>query len=68
MLFAEEAAAATTSTFTWFDPFVLVFTLLIAIGFIRLLIAPRKNKFAIAFSFVALLVFGFMDIVMVSGW
>lgn len=66
MLFAEEAA--TTSTFSGFDPFVLLFTVVIAIGFIRLMMSPKKNLFAIGFSFVALIVFAFMDYVMISGW
>lgn len=66
MFLAEEAAEK--GAFTWFDPFVLVITLVIAIGFIRLLRAPKKNPFAIAFTFVALAVFAFMDFVMISGW
>jgi hypothetical protein len=61
-------AAATTSTYSGFDPFVLIFTVVIAIGFIRLLMAPRKNLFAIGFSLVALVVFAFMDVVMIKGW
>jgi arginine exporter protein ArgO len=67
MLFAEEAAA-TASTFTWFDPFILLFTIVIAIGLVRLLAAPRKNLFAIGFTTVAFLVFGFMDFLMIQGW
>ncbi|MNH98699.1 hypothetical protein D3C73_514430 [compost metagenome] len=66
MLFAAEEAAA--GTFTWFDPFVLAFTLVIAIAFIRLIMASKKNVFAIGFCFVALATFLFMDFVMISGW
>jgi len=65
MYLAEEAAK---SAFTWFDPFVLIFTVLIAIGLVRLMMAPRKNKLAIGFAGVSLLVFLFMDFVMIKGW
>ncbi|MCR8644988.1 hypothetical protein NV379_20245 [Paenibacillus sp. N1-5-1-14] len=64
-LAAEEVAQ---STFSAFDPFVLVLTVLIAFGFIRLVIAPKKNKFAIGFAFVSLAVFVFMDVIMIKGW
>jgi multisubunit Na+/H+ antiporter MnhC subunit len=67
MLFAA-AATAKTSTFSGFDPFVIIFTLVIAIGFLRLLSAKKKNKFAIGFSFIALAVFAVMSVVAVSGW
>ncbi|MBP1992682.1 hypothetical protein [Paenibacillus eucommiae] len=70
MFLAEEAEKTSTytGTFTMFDPFVLLFTIVIAIACIRLLSARRKNKFAIGFSVVALLVFLLMDFVMISGW
>jgi hypothetical protein len=67
MLYAAEAAAK-TSSFTAFDPFVIIFTIVIAIGFLRLLSAKKKNMFAIGFSFVALAVFAIMSVVAVSGW
>jgi hypothetical protein len=58
-----------TSTYTPFDVFMIIFTVLIAIGLVRLLLQrPRKNKFAIAFGTVALLVFLAADYVMISGW
>lgn len=41
MLFAEEAAQA--SSFSGFDPFVIIFTILIAIGLVRLFAAKRKT-------------------------
>jgi hypothetical protein len=66
MFLAE--GAATASKFTGFDPFVLLFTLIIAIGVFRLLAAPKKNPFAIGFGVVSLLVFLFMTVVMVKGW
>jgi arginine exporter protein ArgO len=67
MLYAAEAAAK-TSSFTAFDPFVIIYTIVIAIGFLRLLSAKKKNKFAIGFSLVSLAVFAIMSVVAVSGW
>ncbi|KIL41517.1 hypothetical protein SD70_06480 [Gordoniibacillus kamchatkensis] len=67
MILAAEAAA-NTSNFTGFDPFVIVFTILIALGLYRIIRSPRRNPFAIAFASVSLLVFLFMDAVMISGW
>lgn len=64
MFFAAEAAEA--SKFTAFDFMVLLFTVLIFIGFVRLLAArPKKNLFAIGFTAVALAVFLFVDYVMI---
>lgn len=68
MFLAAGAETASTSTFTVFDIFVLVITVIIAIGLVRLIIAPRKNLFAIGFAFVSLAVFLFMDFVMIKGW
>jgi hypothetical protein len=67
MLFAAEAAK-TPSAYTNFDIFVLVFTLVIAIGLFRLVKSPKKNLFAIGFAGVSLVVFLLMDYIMVSGW
>ena len=67
MLFAQEAAQK-TSNFTGFDIFMILFTIVIAIGFIRSLMAPQKNWLAVVFSGVALLVFLFMDYWMVMNW
>ncbi|SDP00873.1 hypothetical protein SAMN04487897_13032 [Paenibacillus sp. yr247] len=66
MLLAE--AAATTSSYTSFDIYVLIFTVIIAIAFIRQVINPRRNLFALGFAGVALIVFGIMDVVMIKGW
>jgi hypothetical protein len=68
MFLAAEAAQAAASTFNGFDVFIILFTLLIAIGIIRLLMAPKKNIFAIGFGGVSLLVFLVMDVVMIMGW
>ncbi|TVY09364.1 hypothetical protein [Paenibacillus cremeus] len=67
MLLAEEAAK-TASTYNGFDVFVVLFTIVIAIGVIRLLAAPKKNPFAIGFGLVSLAIFLTMDVVMVMGW
>lgn len=64
MFLAEEAAK--TSNINTFDWFMLAFTILIAIGFVRLLTAsPKKNLFAIGFTFVSLALFLYIDYVMI---
>lgn len=69
MLLAEGAATTTsTSHFAGFDVFVILFTILILIGIIRSAAAPKKNKFAIGFGVVSLIVFLIMDVVMVMNW
>lgn len=68
MLFAEAAATASTSTYTSFDIYVLIFTVILAIAVIRQLMSKKKNLFALGFAVVSLLVFGLMDYVMITGW
>jgi 4-amino-4-deoxy-L-arabinose transferase-like glycosyltransferase len=67
MLLAE-AAAQEPSKFHTFDVFMILFTILILIGVYRLLRAPQKNKFAIAFGVVSLLVFAVSDYAMIVNW
>jgi len=67
MLFAQEAEQTVTK-FQTFDIFVILFTIVIAIGLMRLLAAPVKNKFAIGFTIVSLLVFLVLDVLMVRHW
>lgn len=67
MLLAE-AAAQEPSKFHTFDAFMIVFTILILIGVVRLLRAPQKNKFAIGFGVVSLLVFVVSDYAMIMNW
>lgn len=67
MFLAAEAAQA-TSNFDGFDIFVILFTIVIAIGVVRLLAAAKKNPFAIGFGLVSLIVFLIMDVVMVMHW
>jgi hypothetical protein len=46
---------------------MLAFTVLIAIGFVRLLVArPKKNIFAIGFTAVALGLFLLIDYIMIT--
>lgn len=64
MFLAEEAVEATKG-YEPFDYFMLVLTVIIAIGFVRLLMArPRKNVFAIGFTAVTLGLFLFIDYLM----
>ncbi len=64
MFLAEEAAKA--SSFDPFDILMLVFTVLIFIGFVRLLMQrPRKNIFAIGFTAVSLGLFLYVDYIMI---
>lgn len=68
-MYLSEQAEAATSTFQGFDIFMLLFTILIAIGLVRLLLQrPRKNLFAIGFTVVALIIFLVADVKMISGW
>lgn len=67
MLLAE-AAVQEASKFNTFDVFMILFTILIFVGVVRLLRAPQKNKFAIAFGVVSLLVFLVSDYAMVMHW
>lgn len=66
MFLAAEAATSAVQKHNTFDIFMLVFTVLIFIGLVRLALArPKKNMFAIGFTTVSLLVFLFADYVMV---
>jgi hypothetical protein len=67
MFLAEAAAAASgVKKFDPFDIVMLLFTILIFIGWVRLLMArPKKNLFAIGFTTVALGVFLFANYVMI---
>ncbi|MEI7025628.1 hypothetical protein [Paenibacillus sp. y28] len=68
MFLAEGAAEATTSTYSGFDLFMIVVTILIAAGVLLQLKQQNKNKFAIGFGVVCLLAFLFMDVIMIAGW
>ncbi|RUS43094.1 hypothetical protein [Cohnella sp. AR92] len=69
MFLAANAAEESASTFTPFDVFMVVFTVLLVIGLVRLIMSrSKKNAFAIAFTVVSLAVFLIADVKMVSGW
>lgn len=65
---AEEAAAGGVARFHTFDIFVILFTIIMVVAVLKLLAAPVKNKFALGFATVSLLVFLFVDVVMVKNW
>ncbi|WDH82206.1 hypothetical protein PUW24_04755 [Paenibacillus urinalis] len=66
LLLAE--AGGTTSKFNGFDIFVILFTIIIFIGVVRLIKAPQKNLFAIGFGVVSLIVFLITDYAMIKHW
>lgn len=68
MLYLAQAAATEPARFQGFDIFMILFTLLIAWGVIRSLRAKEKNKLAIGFGLLALLVFAFTDVLMIMNW
>jgi hypothetical protein len=69
MFLADNAAEGSTSLFAPFDVFMVIFTVVIAIGFVRLLMSrDRKNIFALGFTLIALVVFLVADVKMVKGW
>lgn len=68
-MYLAGQAGESASTFAAFDIFMVLFTILIVIGLVRLLLQrPRKNMFAIGFAVVALIIFAVADIKMISGW
>jgi hypothetical protein len=65
---ASKAAETSVNSFDPFDIFMIVFTLIIAWGVVRSFKARPQNKFALGFGVVALVVFLFMDAIMVLHW
>lgn len=68
MFLAEEAAAQAAGTFSFFDLFMIAFTVLIAIGVYRLAKQEQKNKFALGFGTLCLLAFLGIDFLVVLSW
>ncbi|GIP55884.1 MULTISPECIES: DUF2759 family protein [Paenibacillus] len=66
MLLAE--AGAVTTTFNGFDIFMILFTIVILIGVLRLLKESKKNLFAIGFGILSLLIFLASDAIMIKSW
>ncbi|GIP19146.1 hypothetical protein J40TS1_47880 [Paenibacillus montaniterrae] len=62
-MFLAEGTSTGIDPFDWF---MLAFTVIIAIGFVRLVTQKEKNKFAIGFAGVSLLLFLFIDFVMIK--
>ncbi|MCM3701124.1 DUF2759 family protein [Paenibacillus macerans] len=63
------AAGETTTTFNGFDIFMILFTVIILIGVVRLFKErPKKNLFAIGFGIISLLVFLVSDAIMIKSW
>lgn len=68
MRLAATEAASTTVNFYMFDIFMLLFTVVIAIGLFRLLKSDRRNLFALGFTSICLLVFLATDALMIMNW
>ncbi len=67
-MYLAEETAATTSTFTGFDIFILLFTAILLFAMYQLVKSEKKNFFALGFTFVTLVLFLFMDATMILGW
>lgn len=68
MFVAEEAAAQSAGSFSGFDFFMIVFTVILAWSLIRLIKSKERNRFALGFTAVCLLVFLAVDFLMVLNW
>ncbi|RCX19031.1 uncharacterized protein DUF2759 [Fontibacillus phaseoli] len=63
------AAGEVTTTFNGFDIFMILFTIVILIGVVRLLKErPKRNLFAIGFGILSLLIFLASDAIMIKAW
>ncbi len=62
------AAGEVTTTFNGFDIFMILFTIVILIGVLRLLKESKKNLFAIGFGILSLLIFLASDAIMIKAW
>lgn len=62
------SAGGTTATINGFDYFMILFTIVILIGVIRLVKQREKNLFAIGFGVLSLLVFLASDAIMIKSW
>ncbi|NDI36478.1 hypothetical protein [Chengkuizengella sediminis] len=67
-MFLAEEAVEKVGQFSYFDLIMILFSVVIAIGFVRLVLAREKNLFAIGFALVCLGVFVFMDVLIVLAW
>lgn len=67
-MFLAEEAAKKVKVFFGFDIFMILFTIIIGFGVIRLIKSPTRTMFSLGFSVVCLLVFLFGDLLMVLNW
>ncbi|EHQ64151.1 hypothetical protein ACE3MS_16010 [Paenibacillus dendritiformis] len=67
-MFLAEGAEQTESLFQFFDIFMIVFTLILIWAVFRQIKQRPRNKFAIGFAVVSLIVFLIADVKMISGW
>ncbi|MFS1514744.1 hypothetical protein VQL36_20380 [Chengkuizengella sp. SCS-71B] len=67
-MFLAEEAVEKVGQFSYFDLIMILFSVIIAIGFVRLVLAKEKNLFAIGFALVCLGVFVIMDVLIVIAW
>jgi len=65
---ADAVAEESTKSFAFFDLFMVVFTIIIAVGVFRLAKAEKKNLFALGFATTCLLTFLVVDFLMVLSW
>lgn len=67
-MFLAQEVAEEAKRFFGFDIFMILFTIVIAIGLFRLIKAPKKNLFAIGFTTICLIVFLATDALMIMNW
>jgi len=67
-MFLAEQAAGQSSNFHLFDLFLFAFTVLIFWGIVRLAKEEKRNKFALGFATLSLLVFLLIDFLIVMNW
>lgn len=68
MFLAEQATAAAAFSFRFFDLILFAFTAVIFWGIIRLAKEEKRNKFALGFATLSLLVFLLLDFLVVLDW
>ena len=64
-MYLAETASTALAKFDPMDIMMLLFTIVIFIGLVRLVMSPKKNKFAIGWAAVSFLVFAFANYVMI---
>ncbi|MDP5275927.1 hypothetical protein [Chengkuizengella axinellae] len=67
-MFLAEEVVENAGQFAYFDLIMILFSVIVAIGFVRLVLARDKNIFAIGFTSVCLVIFLFTDYLIVRAW